>query len=195
MDVGFEEEVGADCDEDHGVGDVDCAFRSRARGGASRPMQTKGPLDHPAPRQDLEALLIVALADDLNDKKSRQAARSMSLSRSWRRWRTDASPRASNSRIASRMIRTPALSEMSAVVGVTSNGRPSVSTAMWRCARRSSWPTSYPLFVRARRLDELAVDHARRRAGLVSGPLALGQQRHVIDGQLAKQRAGPRNQP
>lgn len=61
---------------------------------------------------------------------------------------------------------------------MTANSRPSVSTAMWRLLL----PCIVAALVGHRGLDGLAVDDARRGAGLPPGALAVDHQRHVMDG-------------
>jgi hypothetical protein len=61
------DEVSAHCDEDHGLRDVD-AFLVVAYEASPSGHLAECALDNPAPGQNLEALLIIGPADDLDDE-------------------------------------------------------------------------------------------------------------------------------
>ena len=122
------DEISAHGDQDHGVRDVD-AFLVITHEASPSCHPSEGALDDPAARQNLETLLIIRPADDLDDEveiggfvhefEPVICAVSEQM--------LDPRPTLAHT-IQNR--RAPALSEISAVVSLTIKSRPSVSTAM-----------------------------------------------------------------
>src|ERR1700691_3971192 len=124
------EQIAAHCDEDHGVRDIDAPLIvAHQASPAHHP--SEGTFDHPPARQNLEALLVVGPADDLDDKIEigRFIHQVEPIVGAIGEQMLDPRPALAD---GTEDHVCSALAGMSAVVRLTINNRPSVSTAMCR---------------------------------------------------------------